>query len=122
MNMSKQKIVLIVLLIVILIAGILLFTEQGKKKGNIPVEKEIPIAARFDCQDGSFIEAKFFNKDPRYVDLNLSDRRQISVPQAISASGARYANADESFVFWNKGDTAFIEEGGKTTFTDCATK
>jgi membrane-bound inhibitor of C-type lysozyme len=30
----------------------------------------------------------------------------------MSGSGARYANADESFVFWNKGDTAFITEGG----------
>ena len=22
-------------------------------------------------------------------------------------------------VFWNKGDTAFVEEGGKATFTGC---
>ena len=39
--------------------------------------------------------------------------------QAISASGARYANTDESFVFWNKGNTAFIEENQKITFKDC---
>ena len=39
--------------------------------------------------------------------------------QAISASGARYANTDESFVFWTKGNTAFIEENHKTTFKDC---
>ena len=29
----------------------------------------------------------------------------------MSGSGARYANKDESFVFWNKGNTAFITEG-----------
>ena len=39
--------------------------------------------------------------------------------QAISASGARYANTDESFVFWTKGNTAFIEENHKTIFKDC---
>ena len=45
----------------------------------------------------------------------------MSVPQAMSGSGARYANADESFVFWNKGDDAFITEGDpdKPTFADC---
>ena len=30
---------------------------------------------------------------------------------------ARYANADESFIFWSKGDTAFIEEGPSQTQT-----
>ena len=53
------------------------------------------------------------------VALKLSDKQQITLPRAISASGARYANRDESFVFWNKGDTAFIEENGDTTFKDC---
>ena len=55
------------------------------------------------------------------VDLILSDGRTLSVPQAMSASGARYATADESFVFWNKGDTAFVTEGdpNQQTFANC---
>ena len=42
----------------------------------------------------------------------------------MSGSGARYANKDETFVFWNKGDTAFVTEGndGKDTYSGCATK
>jgi membrane-bound inhibitor of C-type lysozyme len=45
----------------------------------------------------------------------------MKLPQVISGSGARYANEDESFVFWNKGDTAFVTEGtdDKMTFKDC---
>jgi membrane-bound inhibitor of C-type lysozyme len=47
----------------------------------------------------------------------------MELPQVISGSGARYANADESFVFWNKGDTAFITEGpddnDNMTYKDC---
>jgi membrane-bound inhibitor of C-type lysozyme len=48
----------------------------------------------------------------------------LSLPQAMSGSGARYANKDESFVFWNKGNTAFITEGaaGEETYSDCVTK
>jgi membrane-bound inhibitor of C-type lysozyme len=39
----------------------------------------------------------------------------------MSGSGIRYANADETFVFWSKGDTAFVTEGAdeKQTFADC---
>ena len=48
----------------------------------------------------------------------------MTVPHAISASGARYAKPDESFVFWNKGDTAFITEGANSaeTYSACVLK
>ena len=67
------------------------------------------------------IEATFYANS---VNLKLSDGRSLTVPQAMSASGARYANKDETFVFWNKGDTAFVTEGkdGKETYSGCATK
>ena len=72
----------------------------------------------FSCTGIKTIQALFFEDK---VELTLSDGRHMLLLQAISASGARYANTDESFVFWNKGNTAFIEEGNKTTFKDCIT-
>jgi membrane-bound inhibitor of C-type lysozyme len=44
-----------------------------------------------------------------------------TLPQLISGSGVRYGNEDESFVFWNKGDTAVITEGPQKqeTFSNC---
>ena len=51
----------------------------------------------------------------------LSDGRALSLPQTLSGSGARYANADESIVFWNKGRAAFIDERGKPSYSGCAT-
>jgi len=80
-----------------------------------------PKTAVFICAGSKTITATFYPTDDKYVDLNLSDGKKLSVPRAISASGARYANSNESFVFWNKGDTAFITEDGVTTFTDCIT-
>jgi len=75
-------------------------------------------AATFKCADGKSIDATFYDDS---VELKLSDGRALKVPQVISGSGARYANEDESFVFWNKGDTAFVTEGAddKMTFKDC---
>jgi membrane-bound inhibitor of C-type lysozyme len=76
-----------------------------------------PKTVVFNCADSKSIIATFYITDDKYVDLVLSDGRKLSVARAISASGARYANADESFVFWNKGDTAFITEGPDSLFT-----
>ncbi|MFH0712802.1 MAG: MliC family protein [Candidatus Jorgensenbacteria bacterium] len=81
-----------------------------------------PKTAVFNCDDEKTITATFYPTDDKYVDLVLSDERKLSVPRAISASGARYAKADESFVFWNKGDTAFITENDTTTFSGCLAK
>jgi membrane-bound inhibitor of C-type lysozyme len=84
-----------------------------------PAYAEAPTAtAKFACQAGKTIAATFYADA---VELKLSDGRSLKLPQAMSASGARYANADESLVFWNKGDTAFITEGagGKETYSGC---
>lgn len=72
----------------------------------------------FDCKNGKSIEATFYTDK---VDLVLSDGRSLDLPQTISGSGIRYANDDETFVFWSKGDTAFVTEGAdeKETFSDC---
>lgn len=77
--------------------------------------------AEFKCDDDKSIKAAFY---PDKVDLTLSDGRAVELPQTMSASGARYANADETMVFWNKGNTAFITEGGddKQTYGGCVTE
>jgi membrane-bound inhibitor of C-type lysozyme len=77
------------------------------------------IRAHFACADGKGVDATFVDGTHSSVALALSDGRKLTLPQARSASGARYATKDESVVFWNKGDTAFLEEAGKTTYDGC---
>lgn len=69
---------------------------------------DLTAQARFACNLGKTIDSYFYADR---VQLMLSDGRSLSLPQALSASGARYADADESIVFWNKGNTAFLTEG-----------
>ncbi|MFA6253904.1 MAG: MliC family protein [Candidatus Paceibacterota bacterium] len=121
----------LVLLVLIVVGLVLIFTKnlwvpklvdyilqtKGQPEGVIN-------AVTFNCQDEKAIDAIFF-KDR--AELTLNDGRHLLLNQAVSASGARYANRDESFVFWNKGDTAFITEKdplaslgtSKTTFANC---
>jgi putative hemolysin/membrane-bound inhibitor of C-type lysozyme len=80
------------------------------------------IAALFTCNAGKAFNAVFVNKEPASVKLTLSDGRNLTLPQAASGSGARYASEGDKIVFWNKGNTGFIEEAGKQTYANCATK
>ena len=78
----------------------------------------------FSCAAGKQIDAVFYPGDDTRVDLKLSDGRSLSVPHALSGSGARYATADGRFVFWNKGNTAFITEGSPNheTYSGCVVR
>lgn len=72
--------------------------------------------------DGNAIPASSPNQPPTptgSVLLNLSDGREMTLPQTISASGIRYANKGESIIFWSKGKGAFMTENGQETYSSC---
>lgn len=47
----------------------------------------------------------------------IMDGQPLTLKRAVSASGARYS--DGKYVFWSKGDTAFIERDDKIVVNDC---
>src|SRR3989344_899773 len=102
MKNKKLFIINVIILAVLIIATVLSWEYW--------FNREKTIKAPFTCNDGKLIEAVFYPESNTHVDLSLSDGRRLSVPRAISASGARYATEDEGFVFWSKGNTAFITE------------
>ena len=85
----------------------------------------------YACAQGKSLVAEYFDGPTRTapngmpipggrVVLSLANGAKLTLPQTASGSGIRYANEDESFVFWSKGDTAFVEEGqGRQTYSDC---
>lgn len=93
--------------------------ERVLRAGAAPTQMGTPITATadFTCDGGHTVRAIFKQYE---VQLLLSDGRNLLVPQAISADGGRYTNDDESFVFWTKGNGAFITEGSTTTYANCA--
>jgi hypothetical protein len=115
-----KKFVLIILITAIVFTGVSFIYQKFQQPNTIvdAVRTDVINSAIFNCAENKTIQA-FFLKDN--VSLTLSDGRHLQLPQGMSGSGARYVNTDESFVFWNKGDTAFIEEGKETTYKDCMT-
>lgn len=98
----------------------------GKQYAEVSLLLQTPVQAAiyekpvadviFICQKQKAVHAVFLKN---MVKLDLSDGRHMSLLQTISADGARYATQNESFVFWNKGDTAFVTEAGTTTYLGC---
>ncbi len=73
----------------------------------------------FACAEGKQIPAEFYAQS---VHLKITEG-DFYLPQVVSGSGARYADASGSFVFWNKGDTASITrmdtDGLTLLYKDC---
>lgn len=74
------------------------------------------------CNENKTIDAAFYKGETKQVEpgeppipsgsvkIALSDGRNFDLSQTISADGARYANSDESFIFWSKGNGALVLE------------
>lgn len=111
------------------IAAVVSFLTAGAALAQAPS----PVATvQYSCAEGKTLAAEYFDGPTRTapdgrpipggrVILALADGKKLTLPQTLSGSGIRYANQGETFVFWSKGDTAFVEEGPNqsVTYKDC---
>jgi membrane-bound inhibitor of C-type lysozyme len=105
----------------------LVFLTAGVALAQAPVA-----TVQYSCAEGKPLSAEYFDGPTRTapngrpipggrVVLTLADGKKLTLSQTLSGSGIRYANEGETFVFWSRGDTAFVEEGASQTVTykDC---
>lgn len=121
-----------VVIIVILVA---LFAWK-KPKDNTPVKSERTLitSVKYMCDNDKSISVAYYEDkeltqpiegEPAVpsnsVDISLDEGPLMLLTQTVSASGARYANIDESLVFWNKGDEALIMRNNEMdqTYKNC---
>jgi membrane-bound inhibitor of C-type lysozyme len=122
MKNMKKNLVLIFPAGIILIASAAIWYINRENKNPSPPPLLAPAAhATYICS-GQTIDATFYKGQPKpaepgeppvpsgSVKIVLSDGRNLFLPQTISADGSRYANSDESFVLWSKGDYALVRE------------
>lgn len=125
--------VAIIALILLIIYAALFFGQKDKTPIAVEVVPVVTGQAIYQCTDNHTIKAVFEEKGPvpaivsgepptsnAYVVVNLDVAGDITLPQALSADGARYANVDESLVFWNKGSgVMLLENGEEKTYKNC---
>lgn len=118
---------MMVIFVGLVIAGLFFYFTQNK-----PTEQTLVATALYTCDAGKAITARYFrgeghtassvNQPPipnGRIEVSLSDGRKLTLPQTISADGGRYANTDESTIFWNKGRNLMVTEKDTETYTGC---
>lgn len=82
-----------------------------------PIKQQPPSEGyvRYRCADGQVIGVTFQHRGKRAL-VEAGGWSHL-LPQVPAASGAKYS--DGKVTFWNKGSTAFMEEGGALTRRDC---
>lgn len=140
--MSKKTSTTIVILIIIVLLAIVLVQKFGNKSLTLTYTStstqtaiNTPTnTAMYMCDNDKTITAAYFAGQPSTapqspnqmptptgtVALTFNDGSTMNLNQTISADGGRYANADESFVFWDKGNGAMVLQNGmQKDYTGC---
>lgn len=128
----KKSSIFTLFILVLILSGLGYFAITNESVATPQVTAK---SIMYICMDKKMIGAKFYTqiypepKTPKEgeppvptgsVDLTLSDGRSMHLAQTISGSGVRYANKDESFIFWTKGTGVIVlEDNEEKTFVNC---
>jgi membrane-bound inhibitor of C-type lysozyme len=118
---TNKKLILTAIILLIAAVAFLYFYKANVQRVAAPVDVSptpADISVTFKCPNGYEIPATF-NNSAGTVTFMLPGQEEMTLPHAISADGAKYANADESMVFWNVGNSVMIMENGVTTYENC---
>ncbi len=102
-----------IIVTIVVIIAIVVAHNQAPASNPAPVADVKNEVVFYDQVTGEEMPATFYADKVTFTNTKLGT---MTLPQAISASGARYATADESIVFWNKGDSVFITQNGVIIF------
>lgn len=122
---------IVAVIVVVIIGAVGVFIYLPKEPAPKPVvevpqpEAPKPInTVSYQCEAGKTVSAAYFapqeGNDKGSVTLTLEGGKTMELAQVVSADGARYANGDESFVFWSKGNTVLVLENNiEATYKGC---
>ena len=91
---------------------------------SLTVTGGAPIA--YQCANDQKVQVSYYalsDDSLNFIKLALPDGKDYTLPQVVSASGARYTDEHEA-VWWNKGSEGFVEVRGEqgewqSAYTDC---
>lgn len=80
----------------------------------------------YQCENTELVVADYYalaDNSLRFVKLSLPNGEKFTLPNVLSASGARYTD-DAELLWWSKGDTAFAQRRDRdgqwqSLYVDC---
>lgn len=67
---------------------------------------------RYRCEGGQIIKATYYSLNDHslsFVRIQLPDGRRLTLPEVMSASGARFSS-DQDVIWWIKGNSGFVQQ------------
>ena len=110
--MNKKILIVVLVVIFLMIEGWVIWKE--KKSDDKLMVDENKIVTLYS-NETSEVEVTFDVKNET-VTFTQEEVGRVTLPIAISASGARYANEDESIVFWEHQGEVTITKNGEEVF------
>ncbi len=137
MNNNKKIGLLVVAVVIAIIAAVMISgnkNQTNQYSDQSQTQPQQTVVVEYSCDAKKSIKAVFHSGEAKFstdsqppipggsVDVVLSDGRNMTLAQTISADGVRYANSDESFVFWSKGNGALVlENSEQKSYVGCIT-
>jgi membrane-bound inhibitor of C-type lysozyme len=136
--MNKNTLIAAAVLIIIIIAVCAwASTLPASAPSNAQGGRTFVATAAYGCDNGKSITASYYDGAPApapqegqpptptgSADVSFDGGPRVTLAQTLSADGTRYANADESLVFWSKGNTALVMRNNAMdlAYTNCVAK
>ena len=129
-----KKYVLLLIVMLAASASVIFFLhEKTAKEETVIAHMKFIASVHYVCDKSKTIQAAFYEgahvESPEgmppvptgSVEVAFDGAGSTTLKQTISADGGRYANQDESLIFWSKGTSAIIMHGDKldTEYTNC---
>jgi membrane-bound inhibitor of C-type lysozyme len=98
-----------VILVSVLCAALLLQVPFVGAQEALSIKGGDPLV--YLCDNGDRLVARYYvlsDESLRFVKVLFPDGREYTLPQVVSASGARYTD-DIELLWWVKGDDAYVE-------------
>jgi len=99
-----------ILVLILFLALVLTLSCKSFQNNKIKLVGGDPIMYR--CKNGEIITARYYSISDdslSFVKLTMPDGTEYTLPNVVSASGARFSDGI-TLIWWTKGDSAFIEE------------
>ena len=96
-----------------LVAAAIVIGCSGVQTTGLTVRGGEPVV--YQCGNGEKIVARYYSLSDdslNFVKVTMPGGKEYTLPNVVSASGARYTNEIE-LVWWTKGRTAFVQERDK---------
>jgi len=114
---KKAESIFIVLFLLIISVELCVNSQNKLEQQSEKNTSEIDGYFLFSCRSGDEIRIKYNHKNNEVI-LLFQDQRYF-LQRAISGSGARYVNEDESMVFWEHQGEARLEIDGEIVAQNC---